>query len=104
MTPHDVVRVRHMVDAIETAMRFIVGRARTDLDHDEMLLFALVRAVEIVGEAAAKVSAETREKLPAIPWAKAAGMRNRLVHAYFDIDRGILWSTVSGALPELLRS
>lgn len=66
-----------------------------------MLLFALVRAVEIVGEAASKVSADARAGMPDAPWGLIVGMRNRLVHAYFDIDRGILWSTVTLALPPL---
>ena len=65
-----------------------------------MLLFALVRAIEIVGEAASKVSAPARECI-SIPWASVIGMRNRLAHAYFDIDRDILWATVTQSLPEL---
>lgn len=91
-----------MIDAIRSAQQFVAGRARADLDTNEMLLFALVRAVEIVGEAASKVSPETRSASPEIPWASATGMRNRLVHAYFDVDRDILWATVSNALPPLL--
>lgn len=102
MPPSDAVRLRHMIDAIESAQRFACGRQRSDLDDDEMLLFALVRAVEIIGEAAARMSAETREKLPEIPWASLSGMRNRLVHAYFEVDRDILWTTVTEALPPLL--
>jgi hypothetical protein len=54
MNPHDRVRLRHVVDALNAAMRFAQGRGRGDLDSDEMLLFALVRAIEIVGEAASK--------------------------------------------------
>lgn len=91
-----------MMDAIESATRFAQGRSRADLDSDEMLLFALVRAVEIVGEAASRISSETREELPDLPWGPASGMRNRLVHAYFDIDRDILWATVTQALPPIL--
>ena len=102
MSRDDRVRLRHMVDAIQSAMRFAEGRGRDDLDTDEMLLFALVRAVEIVGEAAGKVSAEGRADLPQLPWSTIVGMRNRLVHAYFDIDRDILWTTVTQALPPLL--
>jgi uncharacterized protein with HEPN domain len=66
-----------------------------------MLLFALVRAVEIVGEAASRVEGEARETLPDVPWPEIVGMRNRLIHAYFDVDRDILWSTVIQALPAL---
>lgn len=67
-----------------------------------MLLFALTRAVEITGEAASKVSDAGRAELPLLPWQQIVGMRNRLVHAYFDINRNILWDTVSLALPPLL--
>jgi|ERR1035437_9614557 uncharacterized protein with HEPN domain len=102
MSPADSVRLQHMVDAIETAMGFVKGRSRRDLDGDEMLLFALMRAIEIVGEAASKLSAEGRAEVPGVPWTAIVGMRNRLVHAYFDINRDILWSTVTQALPPLL--
>jgi uncharacterized protein with HEPN domain len=67
MNPHDRVRLRHIVDALNAAMRFVDGRKRSDLDTDEMLLFALVRAIEIVGEAASKVTAETRAAMPDLP-------------------------------------
>ncbi len=102
MSPADRVRVRHMVDAIESAMGFADGRGRADLELDRMLLFALVRAVEIVGEAAAKVSADGRAEAPGVPWSAIVGMRNRLVHAYFDVDADVLWATVTEALPSLL--
>ncbi len=67
-----------------------------------MLRLALMRAVEVVGEAAGKVSAAGRAELPAVPWDQIVGMRNRLIHAYFDINRDILWDTAQLALPALL--
>ncbi len=67
-----------------------------------MLLFALVRAVEIVGEAASKVSPGTRTGNTQIPWPAIVAMRNRLIHAYFDIDRDVLWKTATEELPSLL--
>jgi uncharacterized protein with HEPN domain len=91
-----------MIDAAESALRFVQGRARVELESDEMLRFALVRAVEIVGEAASKVSDEARTELPQVPWPMVTGMRNRLVHAYFDINLDILWVTVVQELPSLL--
>lgn len=100
MPPADRIRLRHMLEAIEAAERFRLGRTRLDLDSDEMLRFALVRAVEIVGEAAAKVTPETRARLP-LPWPAVVGMRNRLIHAYFDIDHDVLWATLTQALPAL---
>ena len=91
-----------MVEAAETTQRFIAGRRRSDLDTDQMLLFALVRAVEIIGEAASHVSMETRSVTPSVPWTEIISMRNRLIHAYFDIDREILWKTVTEEIPPLL--
>ncbi len=102
MQPEDHVRMLHMVEAAEAALSFIAGHQRTDLDHDTMLLFALVRAIEIIGEAAGRVSPEARANAPTIPWSLIIAMRNRLIHAYFDIDRDILWHTVSVELPDLL--
>jgi uncharacterized protein with HEPN domain len=84
-------------------MRFTEGRKRSDLDTDQMLLFALVRAIEIVGEAASKVTPETRAEMPDLPWASIVGMWNRFVHAYFDINRDILWTTVTDAVPALAK-
>lgn len=90
LSPQDRVRLQHLVDALNSAIRFARGRQRSDLDSDEMLLFALTRAIEIAGEAASRVSAETRAAMPDVPWATIVGMRNRLVHAYFDVDHDIL--------------
>jgi uncharacterized protein with HEPN domain len=94
--------MRHLIDALNSAIRFARGRERKDLDSDEMLLFALVRAVEVAGEAASRVSPETRAELTELPWDSMIGMRNRLVHAYFDINHDILWTTVTEAAPPLV--
>lgn len=101
MRPEDVNRIRHMIEAAETAMSFTMGRQREDLDHDTMLRFALMRAGEIIGEAASKISSETRDTLPQVPWFAIVSMRNRLIHAYFDIDHDVLWKTVIEEIPEL---
>jgi uncharacterized protein with HEPN domain len=102
MKPDDRVRLRHIADALSAAIRFTEGRSREDLDKDEMLAFALLHAIQVVGEAAAKVSAEFRDQHPQIPWAPITGMRHRLVHAYFDINHDILWTTATESVPELL--
>jgi uncharacterized protein with HEPN domain len=91
-----------MIEAAEAACSFISGRTRPDLDSDRMLLFALVRAIEIVGEAAGRLSAPTREVAKDIPWSLIVAMRNRLIHAYFDIDHQVVWKTVTEELPQLL--
>ncbi len=92
-----------MIEAAEIVATFVAGRDRAALDQDRMLLFALVRAIEILGEAATKVSAQTREAFPAVPWSQIKAMRNRLIHAYFDIDHDILWKTAVEEMPPLLK-
>jgi len=102
MQRDDRIRLRHMIEAAEDALRFVDGRARADLDSDRMLLFAVVRAVEIVGEAASKMSPLVRADQPTIPWSAIIAMPNRLVHAYFEIDTDIVWVAVQKEMPALL--
>lgn len=102
MPPEDRIRWQHMIEAAEDAIRFVSGRARADLDHDRMLLFAVVRAIEIIGEAASRISPETRAAHAGIPWPAIIGMRNRLVHAYFEIDTSVVWIAVTQEVPALL--
>jgi len=102
LLPDDRARLTHIEEAIVAAMEFTESRSRSELGTDLMLQFALVQAVQIVGEAARNVSAGTMAIAPDIPWPVIVGMRNRLVHAYFDINLDILWTTVTEALPELL--
>jgi uncharacterized protein with HEPN domain len=86
MLPSDLVRLRHMLDAAREALAFGTGRTSDDLTRDRVLTLALVKCIEIIGEAAAKVSTQTRASTPQIPWSDIIGMRNRLIHAYFDVD------------------
>jgi uncharacterized protein with HEPN domain len=102
MLDADRVRLRHMVEAPESAVQFMAGRQRSDLDNDRMLLFVVVRAIEILAEAASKISQETRATHAAIPWRAIIGMRNRLIHAYFEINTEIVWQTVNREIPALL--
>jgi len=102
LAPDDAIRIRHMIEAAQTAQRFIVGRKRADLDSDTMLLFAVVQAIQIVGEAASRISFETRSAASSVPWASIIGMRHRLVHAYADIEPEVVWQTVTVEIPALL--
>lgn len=102
MPPEDRFRLQHMLEAAEAAVDFIAGRQRRDLDHDRALVFAVTRAIEVMGEAASKVTVATRSTNSTIPWKSIIAMRNRLIHAYFDIDREILWRTVYDELPKLI--
>jgi uncharacterized protein with HEPN domain len=81
--------------------RFITGRTRADLETDDQLALAIVKSIEIVGEAAAHVTADVRAELPEIPWPEVVGMRNHLIHSYFDIDNDRVWDTATEDLPRL---
>jgi uncharacterized protein with HEPN domain len=98
----DPVRLRHMLDAATEAVSFAQNRTRSDLDTDRMLVRALVQCLEVIGEAASRITRERREELPQIPWSQMIGMRNRLIHAYFDIRLDVVWSTVTEDLPVLI--
>jgi uncharacterized protein with HEPN domain len=102
MFKDDLTRLRHMRDAAQKAVRFARGKTRDALEVDEMLTLSLVKCIEIVGEAAARVTQERQSNLAQIPWAQIVGMRNRLIHAYFQIDLDIVWNTVTQALPGLI--
>jgi uncharacterized protein with HEPN domain len=91
-----------MLDAAHEAMAFARDRTRADLDRDRKLVLALVKCIEIVGEAATQTTEEGRRQIPELPWASIVAMRNRLVHAYFDIDLDRVWSTITDDLPPLI--
>jgi uncharacterized protein with HEPN domain len=101
MLKPDRVRLQHMVDAANEALSFVAYKSRTDLTTDRALALALVKAIEIVGEAASRVSPELRLQSPDIPWADIVAMRNRLIHGYFDVNLDIVWQTVTVELPAL---
>ncbi len=90
-----------MLDAVREARGFSATRSRSDLDLDRMFLLAIVKDIEIIGEAASRVSKEARAQFPAIPWQDIVAMRHRLIHGYFDIDLDIVWSTVTDDLSGL---
>jgi uncharacterized protein with HEPN domain len=98
----DQVRLRHMLDAAKQAQLFMEGKDRGSLDTDPMLLLAVVKAIEIIGEAAAKITKERQAEIPQIPWPQIISMRNRLTHAYFDIDTEVVWRTITEDLPHLI--
>lgn len=104
MRPEDRVSLRHLTEAATKAVAFSRDKTRADLDEDELLRLALTKLVEIVGETAKRVSAETRAASPDVAWSAAARTRDRLIHHYYDINLDILWQTVSEDFPQLLSS
>lgn len=103
MNEKDETRLRDMLDAAYQARKFVEGKARPALEENDMLLgFAVVRALEIVGEAASKITPETRAQFSQIKWPDMIGMRNRIVHDYLNVDYDIVWKVVIEDLPDLI--
>ncbi len=102
MPKSDTNRLRHMLDAAREAGELARKRSRESLDTDRLFSLASVHLLEIVGEAAGRVSADTRCRYPRIPWQEIVGMRHRLAHGYDDVDLDIVWQVLTHDLPPLI--
>ncbi len=102
MRSNDLIRLRHIVDAANEAVDFSRAYSQEELFANRMLQLALVRLLEIIGEAAGRISRECRTAYPEISWQKMAGLQHRLAHGFFDIDLDVVWQTITGDLPPLL--
>jgi uncharacterized protein with HEPN domain len=100
--PEDEDRLYHMLEAGREAIGYARGRERKDLDTDRPLTHSLVRCLEVVGEAAGKISKEFRQAHPEVAWEDMIGMRHKLIHAYYRINLNIVWRTVQEELPGLI--
>ena len=100
--PDDKIRLKHMLDAALDARKFLGKATFKELQRDRKLGNAIVRSLEIIGEAAANVTETTQAQYPEIEWNVIIGMRNRLIHAYFDTNYHIVWQTVNDNLPPLI--
>jgi len=96
------VRLQHMLDAARKIISYTTDVTRETLEDDEMRQLALTRLIEIIGEAATQITDDVYEAHPHIPWAAMRGMRNRLIHAYFDVNLDILWETMTVSIPVLI--
>lgn len=99
-----LVFYRHMLDHAREAMALVQGKTRADLDADRLLNLALVRLLEIIGEAANRIPQEEQVRHPEIPWPQIVSLRNRLIHGYDSVDFDILWQIVVEDLPPLIAS
>jgi uncharacterized protein with HEPN domain len=97
------VSLRQMRDHAREALDMVRGRVRGDLDADRMLNLALVRLLEILGEAAGRVPPEDRGRYPLVPWPQLVSLRNRLIHGYDQVDFDILWQILTQDLPPLVK-
>ncbi len=98
----DPTRLQHIIEAAQEAIGYVDSIGRTEFYASRPLQHSVVRCIEIVGEASSRISRALRDANPQIPWVDIIGMRNRIAHAYFDIDIEIIWKTATEDFPELL--
>nr|WP_321400354.1 DUF86 domain-containing protein [uncultured Desulfobacter sp.] len=97
-------RIDDINDALSRIFQYVEGLAYTDWLKDQKTIDAVIRNLEIIGEAASKVPQEIQEKYFDIPWYQMKGMRNILIHEYFGVDNEMLWKTIQNDLPKLKTS
>ena len=102
MEKKDLNRLSHILDAAKTIQEHIRGKKESDLERDRLLLGGIIRELLLIGEAANAVSPQTKTQIPSIPWKEIVGMRNQLIHSYFEISYKIIWKTATDDIPKLI--
>jgi uncharacterized protein with HEPN domain len=90
-----------IVGAMNDIAEFFEGMSRDEFEADKKTFSAVVQQLEVIGEAVKQVLDEIRNKKPTIPWSEMAGMRDRLINAYFRIDRDLVWQVITERIPEV---
>jgi len=93
--------VKDTLEAIEKATKFIEGMDYEEFNRDDKTVYAVIRALEIVGEATKKIPQEVKDRHVEIPWREVAGMRDKLIHDYFGVNQVVVWKAVSEELPQI---
>jgi uncharacterized protein with HEPN domain len=105
MSRHDpAASLQDMLDYAQKAVRFCEGKTRDEFEQEELLQLAVVRVIELIGEAASRVANDVRNQFPTVPWQEIVGTRNRLIHGYDRVDLRIVWDTVQDDLPPLIET
>lgn len=102
MPKDELVYVGHMLDKAHEALLLVRGKTRQDYDSDTALRLALTHLIQVIGEAARRVSSQFRERHPEIAWEAIAGMRSKIVHDYMNVDEDIVWDSVTQELQPLI--
>ena len=97
----DIIRLEHIVQAIERIKRYTLGKRFDDLVKDDMMYYAVVKNIEIIGEAANLLTNEFKSEHPDTQWKLITGMRNYIVHEYFQVDNTVIWDVIQNDLPYL---
>lgn len=93
-----------MLLAARDAQKFVSGMEKNEFLASTLHQNAVIRSLEVVGEAAGRVSRDTSERLSVIPWRKVTGMRHRLIHDYFEVDLELVWEVVQVEVPSLIKT
>lgn len=93
--------IEDIVNAIEKAMKFVENMSYEEFIHDDKTVFAVIRALEIIGEAVRNIPFELRRKYPEIPWKDMVGIRDKLIHGYFGVKLDIVWKAVKEEISPL---
>jgi len=90
-----------IVDAMNKVLKFVEGISYEEFAQDEKTVFAVIRAIEIIGEAVKNIPEDIRREYPEIPWRGMAGMRDKVIHGYFGVNLKVVWETVKERIPEV---
>lgn len=101
MKKDDSVYLRHIIDSFERIEHYLEGISKEEFFKTGSLQDAVIRQLEIMGEAARNLSDDLRLSNPQVPWRQMVGLRNRVIHAYFEVNLQIIWEIVKGDLPDL---
>lgn len=101
MTKDDKIYIDHILQSIDFILDYISDKDQDSFSVDNRTQDAVVRQLEIIGEATKRISMEFRNKNPQVPWSEMAGMRDILIHDYIDVDLEIVWKTASESILEL---
>ncbi|MBS3749863.1 MAG: DUF86 domain-containing protein [Candidatus Thermoplasmatota archaeon] len=102
MQEADLIRLKHILDASVEIQSFVKDKTQEEFKQERKLHLSVVHLLEIIGEAGNQISEEVKEQYVDIPWKRIIGMRNRLIHGYFDIDLAIVWKTATEDIPPLI--
>lgn len=101
MKKDDSIFLKHILESIDKIEKFTKGISKADFIKSVKTQDAVIRRLEIIGEATKNLSANFKEKHPNVPWNEIARMRDKLIHGYFGVDLNITWGVVSNDLPDL---